>query len=225
MPFGGARRDRLCSACSWQQYGVPQAPAPDFVRTRGTIHKTASAERRREHTPIFMRRGVASRHDDFVVLRRPLPSARLSKRPSARLGAYFAPNTRSRNKYRSRYLSGSAFVTTSRRSTGVLVPEFAAGHSGKPGAVRIPRLHEVDDVALERLRHLVVVRRPGIDLVRAEIAEGVLDLGGMRGAPRRARGALSRDASPGAGACRSSDTPAACRPARAASATSTCSSR
>src|SRR5687768_12329648 len=31
--FGGASPQRICSTCSQQQYGVPHAPASDYVRT------------------------------------------------------------------------------------------------------------------------------------------------------------------------------------------------
>src|SRR4029078_3986930 len=47
-------------------------------------------------------------------------------------------------------------------------------------AVRIAGLDEVREVLLHDLRDLVIIRRPGVDLVRAEIAHRVLDFGGMR---------------------------------------------
>ena len=46
-------------------------------------------------------------------------------------------------------------------------------------AVRVARLHKVGEVPLHHPRDLVVFRRPGVDLVGGEVAQGVLDLGRM----------------------------------------------
>src|SRR5206468_7168035 len=68
MRFGGACHRRLCSACSQQQYGVPQAPASDSVRTCW-YH---SPSRRPRTTAVayktFSCHGVSAAHDDSVVV-------------------------------------------------------------------------------------------------------------------------------------------------------------
>jgi hypothetical protein len=57
----GARRHRLCSTCSQQQYGVPQAPAsdsaPDLPSTN--YRPTSSNQAHRVHV-LFMLRGERS---------------------------------------------------------------------------------------------------------------------------------------------------------------------
>src|SRR5581483_2893853 len=52
------------------------------------------------------------------------------------------------------------------------------------GTVRVERLHEVRVVGLEGLGDLVIVGRPGVDLIRVEIAHGVFDFSGVHGAAR-----------------------------------------